>query len=87
MDKQIYSIFSMSDNKMFKLINFSPIGFKVMHYPTKYCPLCRGLLNEFCGKCVENNSDICNVVCIDETYYHSHCHGLMDDTPPHQIIN
>lgn len=64
--------------KTFKLTNFSPIGLKIVNYPVQFCSLCRGYLTEVCNICMENNSENCAVVNIDNTFYHDHCYKFMD---------
>lgn len=69
----------MSDNRIFRMTNFSPIGFKTINYPVPHCPLCRGFLIEPCNICIEKQSDKCNVIMIDNVNYHEHCHTFMND--------
>lgn len=66
------------DNRVFKLINFSPIGFITINFPVQFCSLCRGYLNEPCSICTEKNEVKCDVICQNDTYYHNHCYGLMN---------
>ncbi|ADO18727.1 hypothetical protein [Acanthamoeba castellanii mimivirus] len=68
----------MSDtNKIFQLIDFSPVGIKVNNYPVKYCAVCRGLLTDPCGSCVEKNINACDVGEKNEFYFHKHCQQLL----------
>jgi len=68
----------MQDTRTFKLTNLSPIGFKVVNYPTQYCCLCRGYLTEVCNTCMERGSENCNIVKSDGSYYHQHCLAFMN---------
>lgn len=72
----------MTDKRTFKLLNFSPIGFKVENYPVQYCSLCRGYLTEICNTCVENKCENCDVIQANESYYHVHCHKLFNGNVP-----
>ena len=67
-----------TDTRVFKMTNFSPIGFKADNYPVQYCSLCRGYLNEVCSTCMENGNESCAVGKFADTYYHNHCHSLMN---------
>lgn len=67
-----------SNSKIFKLTNFSPVGFKVMNYPVQFCPLCRGYLTEPCNMCMEKKNDNCPVINNDESFYHNHCYAFMN---------
>ena len=64
---------------IFKLKNFSPIGFKIPNYPSQYCPLCRGYLIDVCNICIEKKCETCNVIDIKGTFYHDHCHKFIDN--------
>ena len=66
----------MSSN-IFKLVNFSPVGFKQINYPTAYCLLCRGYLTEICDSCTKYNRDECHVLEKDGSYYHMHCYNII----------
>ena len=66
-----------SDSRIFKLTNFSPIGFKQVNYPVPYCSLCRGYLTEVCGTCIEKGEEECAVTKNNDSYYHAHCYTLM----------
>lgn len=63
-------------NKIFNLIDFSPIGFKKINYPVQYCCICRGYLTDVCSICMENKSDVCDVINTDNNYYHHHCFAI-----------
>lgn len=77
------------DTRIFKLKNFTPVGFKQPNYPVKICPLCRGNLTNVCTFCAEKNLEKCNVLCYDSSggtngvpgtngvYYHVHCYSFM----------
>lgn len=67
----------MSNIKIFTLTNFSPIGIKEVNYPVQFCSLCRGRLIDVCSLCIENGSEICNIINNDEFYYHYHCHNII----------
>lgn len=67
------------ENRIFKLIHFSPIGFKVPNYPLSYCPLCRGSLLEVCGLCLEEKCANCEIVSENDIHYHQHCYQLMKE--------
>ena len=69
----------MSDTQIFKLINFSPIGFKKPNYPVQYCSLCRGYLTDVCTSCIENHRENCVVVNYNDVYYHQHCYNFMNN--------
>ncbi len=64
------------NNKVFKIVSFSPIGFKKNNYPVPYCSYCRGYLDNVCYKCIEQKCEICKVANKNETYYHIHCANL-----------
>lgn len=68
-----------TDTKVFKLVKFSPIGFKAMNYPVQYCSICRGYLIEVCSICMEKGDDTCNIINSDGAYYHNHCFLLTKD--------
>ena len=68
----------MEDKRTFKLINFTPIGFKVINYPVQYCSLCRGYLTDVCNTCSETNCEICDVIQADGSYYHVHCYKFVN---------
>lgn len=63
---------------MFKLTQFSPVGFEEKKYPNKFCSICRGLLNDVCSMCIEKKNDVCQVIFKDDTYYHGHCHEFIN---------
>lgn len=65
-------------DKIFKLIDFSPIGFKQINYPVQFCSLCRGKLVDVCGNCFENNITKCDVINTNDTYYHLHCYKMIE---------
>ena len=65
---------------IFKLINFSPVGFRQPNYPTSYCSLCRGYLSDICHTCNDNNIDTCLIIENDHSFYHKHCFDFMKDT-------
>lgn len=70
----------MSTNEnIFVLTNFSPIGFKKINYPVQYCPLCRGFLTDVCQQCVDRKSEKCNVINSDGAYYHHHCFTFLNN--------
>lgn len=69
----------MSSNNTFTLVDFSPMGFIEPNYPVKFCSLCRGELNEVCGKCIETNSEKCNVTNCDDSYFHRHCYDMVKE--------
>ena len=69
----------MEDKRTFKLVNFSPIGFKMINYPVQFCSLCRGYLTEVCNTCTENNCEKCDVIQADDSYYHVHCYKFVND--------
>lgn len=66
------------DNRVFKLVNFTPIGFKNMNYPVQFCALCRGYLSEVCSNCMETGCEKCTVTKQNDSYYHTHCLALMN---------
>lgn len=73
----------MSENrKIFKLIEFEPVGFKIINCPVPYCSFCRGSINDICASCKENNKyniTLCTVrKCNDKVYYHTHCYMLLN---------
>ncbi len=72
---------SNTNAKIFNLVNFSPIGFKEINYPTPFCTLCRGYLTEVCGDCMDRGFDKCTITNQDDAYYHTHCHALMNAAP------
>lgn len=63
----------MEDTRTFKLVKFSPIGFKVPNYPVQYCLLCRGYLTDVCSNCMETSNENCSIINKDGLYYHNHC--------------
>ena len=63
----------MSQTDTFKLVSFTPIGFKKRVYPNTLCYLCRGILTNCCPMC--DNKD-CNIVKYNDTYCHQHCQAL-----------
>lgn len=65
-------------DKIFKMIDFSPIGFKQINYPVQFCSLCRGKLTDVCGACFEKNITKCDVINTDDTYYHLHCYRMIE---------
>lgn len=66
----------------FKLQSFSPVGYKTIVYPSKYCPLCRGELTEACSVCIEKNLEQCTVIKnASGDFYHQHCLELVDKKP------
>ena len=69
-------------NPFFSLINFTPVGFKEPCYPVQYCCLCRGKLNDVCSTCLENLNQYvnCNVLKVEDNYYHSHCYIILRTT-------
>lgn len=67
-----------SNTRVFEMVSFSPIGFKIVNYPVSYCPLCRGYLTELCNICIENENENCDVINNDGTYYHNHCYKFMN---------
>ena len=67
-----------TDARVFKLVDFSPVGFKVMNYPVQFCSLCRGYLSDPCSNCIENNNDKCTVTNQNNSYYHTHCFTFMN---------
>lgn len=69
---------AQADTRIFRLTSFSPIGFKQVNYPTQFCSLCRGYLNDVCSMCMEKGEDKCNVTNQNGSYYHSHCYTLMN---------
>jgi hypothetical protein len=69
---------STKSDKIFKLTNFSPIGFKVMNYPVQFCSLCRGYLTEPCSICMEKRNENCTVLDNDGSFYHNHCYIFMN---------
>lgn len=77
----------MTDNKIFKMVSFSPIGFKMINYPTQFCLLCRGHLNEVCSVCMENRSEKCNIINDNDSYYHNHCFILMNSKKTNNVSN
>lgn len=66
----------MSNNAIFKLVSFSPVGFKKINYPIQFCQLCKGSLTEVCGTCFENENDCCEVINVEDTYLHDHCYKI-----------
>lgn len=79
-NKLIDLVDSPNNEPTFKLINFSPIGFKYPNYPVKICLLCRGSLIEVCNRCSEKGEEKCNVMNLDNAYYHQHCYNFINDT-------
>lgn len=71
----------MADNRIFRMTNFSPIGFKSVNYPVPHCPLCRGFLKEPCNVCMEKKNDKCNVILKNGINYHEHCNTFMNSEP------
>ena len=71
----------MADTRIFKLTNLSPIGFKTVNYPVKFCSLCRGYLTEVCSTCIEKGEEKCTVTNHDGSYYHTHCYSFMNTQP------
>lgn len=69
----------MENKHFFKIISFSPVGFKVPNYPCKYCPLCRGQLIEACALCLKEKKDECKVICENSIYYHLHCYKYVEN--------
>ena len=67
------------DDRIFKLTNFSPVGFKNYNYPVQFCSLCRGYLSDVCSNCIEKGEDDCDVVKQNESYYHKHCYSLINN--------
>ena len=67
----------MSDTRIFKLINLSPIGFKLINYPVQYCSLCHGNLVDVCGSCIEKNETECKIINNGNSFYHHHCYILI----------
>lgn len=67
-----------SKTKIFKMTNFSPVGFIVANYPTKFCSLCRGYLHNVCSTCMENKHRKCEVTEYNGSYYHRHCYELIN---------
>lgn len=57
---------------MFKLTSFRPIGYAVSYREKKHCDVCRGLLDDKCVGCKEQNS--CYVLnTLDGMTCHRHC--------------
>lgn len=69
------------DTRVFKLTNFSPIGFQKIKYPVQYCTLCRGDLTEVCSTCMEKHCEKCDVVNNNGTFYHNHCLEMINRKP------
>ena len=67
-----------ASSKIFTIKNFSPVGFKDKYYPMKYCPVCRGLLRDVCSECIDKKYLKCDVIVIDDIYYHQHCSEIAD---------
>lgn len=67
----------VQDNRVFKLTNFVPIGFKVPFYPIDMCLICRGQLTEVCTQCSEKETEECPITLVEQTHYHRHCHQFM----------
>uniref|UniRef100_A0A6C0LRA5 Uncharacterized protein n=1 Tax=viral metagenome TaxID=1070528 RepID=A0A6C0LRA5_9ZZZZ len=63
---------------MFKLKQLSPIGLKEFNYPVKTCLICRGLLNDACYQCTSKLQTDCNVINIDNSFYHYHCYNFIE---------
>lgn len=63
----------MSDNTVFQLTGFRPVGFVEKKYPVKNCAFCRGLLCDDCYICKDDNQKQCYVKYSDDKYYHGHC--------------
>ncbi|BCS83408.1 hypothetical protein QLL95_gp0715 [Cotonvirus japonicus] len=70
--EEIISIAETQKSPQFKLVSFTPVGYKVINYPTKYCVLCKGELVNPCSVCPSDSSD-CGITNKDEAYYHIHC--------------
>jgi len=68
------------DTRVFKLTNFSPIGFKLMNYPVTNCSVCRGLLHDVCHTCEDLDREICPVTNQNELYYHTHCYTFITES-------
>ena len=66
------------DERVFRMVNFSPVGLKMVNYPVQYCGLCRGYLTEPCSNCLEKGDDKCTVTNQEESYYHTHCYTFMN---------
>lgn len=62
--------------QIFTITNLTPIGFRELKYPVKYCCLCRGLLNDTCYTCYTTNNTECHVIKVDDKYYHTHCKNV-----------
>lgn len=66
------------ENGVFKLVNFSPIGFKESGH---HCQMCHGLIDQLCVTCEVKHRTFgdclnCTSVCKDGVYYHVHCYKL-----------
>lgn len=63
----------------FKLVKFSPVGFKVPKYPMTYCMICQSDLLDKCGTCLDNHVDNCSVINVKNGYYHTHCYEYVGE--------
>ena len=66
---------NMQSNK-FQITNFTPVGYLKAIYPVSFCALCRGNIGEPCAKCMVTDTLKCDVVSVDNNYYHGHCLSL-----------
>ncbi len=78
---------SNTQNKVFKLTKFCPIGFKLPNYPIDMCLLCRGKLTEICNTCQEKQCEVCPVVKKEEIDYHTHCLSFVNKSEPPKVNN
>ena len=64
---------------IFKLVTFSPVAIKIPNYPNKTCPICRACLLNPCNACIKRKISTCDIIEVDNYYYHSHCHMYLQD--------
>jgi hypothetical protein len=69
-----------TDNRIFKLKLFSPVGFRKNRYEPDFCPVCRSSLNGVCNECAVSHLEVCPVTCEDKVNYHRHCYNKCSDS-------
>jgi hypothetical protein len=67
----------MTDNRIFKIKNFQPVGIKVRNFEIDICVICRGKLINVCNSCLEKEQQKCPIVNHDGVDYHHHCYNFM----------
>ena len=69
-----------TNNCVFHLTSFTPVGFLSGNYKIDMCMLCRGPLTEICYMCQEKKCTVCRVTTDDDNNnYHTHCHALLQE--------